>query len=436
MKHIFLSLCLALTANSVSAAASDLEQNMLTRITAAEKHLASSEKNIATERAALARELGKLERSVNKLQEQTAAARRQADEKNLSLTQLQQRLQQWTSQHQYQSNLVQQFMRQQSISSNSPSLSAQLEQILAMAANSEQWLEPQWNAIELVQDNGVITPAQRLSLGPVHWAVTSDSAFRSELRDGEWVTLHSVNSNDQQTLNSLRQGNAEQLPLSFDPSLSMLSQVPDESVSEHLQKGGIWVVPILLFALLALTIAVIKALQLWRLPEIQAISPSRLTQAINDKQDVDGIAGMQAALLTVAREIPQQQERDDQLFLQLQHNRIQLERRLTAIAITASVSPLLGLLGTVSGMIETFRMMTLFGSGNPEVVSGGIAQALITTELGLVVAIPALVIHSLLSRRARAYYQQLENFALLLSKADNNGNDEKQINARQEALSA
>ncbi|MCA6063673.1 MotA/TolQ/ExbB proton channel family protein [Thalassolituus marinus] len=145
---------------------------------------------------------------------------------------------------------------------------------------------------------------------------------------------------------------------------------------------------------------------------------------------------MQAALLTVAREIPQQQERDDQLFLQLQHNRIQLERRLTAIAITASVSPLLGLLGTVSGMIETFRMMTLFGSGNPEVVSGGIAQALITTELGLVVAIPALVIHSLLSRRARAYYQQLENFALLLSKADNNSNDEKQINPRQEALSA
>ncbi len=436
MKHLFLSLCFALAAGNVNAAESDLEKNMLARISAAEKQLADSERSIAKERGALARELGKLERAVNKLQEQTAAARRQADEKNLSLTQLQQRLQQWTSQHQYQSNLVQQFMRQQSISSNSSSLSAQLEQILAMAADSEQWLEPQWNAIELVQGNGVITPAQRLSLGPVHWAVSADSAFRTELRDGEWVTLHGVNSSDQQTLNDLRQGKAEQAPLSFDPSLSMLSQVPDESVSEHLQKGGIWVVPILLFALLALTIAVIKALQLWRLPEIQAVSPSRLTQAINDKQDVDGIAGMQAALLTVAREIPQQQERDDQLFLQLQHNRIQLERRLTAIAITASVSPLLGLLGTVSGMIETFRMMTLFGSGNPEVVSGGIAQALITTELGLVVAIPALVIHSLLSRRARAYYQQLENFALLLSKADHSANDDNKTDPRQEALSA
>jgi biopolymer transport protein ExbB len=125
---------------------------------------------------------------------------------------------------------------------------------------------------------------------------------------------------------------------------------------------------------------------------------------------------MQQGLFDIAREIRSPRERDDQLFLQLQEYRVTLEKRLTAIAITASVAPLLGLLGTVSGMIETFRMMTLFGSGNPEVVSGGISQALITTELGLVVAIPALIVHSLLSRKARAYYLSLENFAVLLSQ--------------------
>jgi len=62
--------------------------------------------------------------------------------------------------------------------------------------------------------------------------------------------------------------------------------------------------------------------------------------------------------------------------------------------------------------------MTLFGSGDPEVVSGGIAQALITTELGLVVAIPALVLNALLSRKAKAYYSQLEGFALQLSQLE------------------
>jgi biopolymer transport protein ExbB len=74
-------------------------------------------------------------------------------------------------------------------------------------------------------------------------------------------------------------------------------------------------------------------------------------------------------------------------------------------------------------MIETFKMMTLFGSGDPEVVSGGIAQALITTELGLVVAIPALILSAFLSRKARAYYTDLENFAVLLSQERNHTKD-------------
>ncbi len=66
-------------------------------------------------------------------------------------------------------------------------------------------------------------------------------------------------------------------------------------------------------------------------------------------------------------------------------------------------------------MIETFRMMTAFGSSDPEVISGGIAKALVTTELGLVVAIPALILNAVLSRKARHYYEELESFALVLS---------------------
>ena len=127
---------------------------------------------------------------------------------------------------------------------------------------------------------------------------------------------------------------------------------------------------------------------------------------------------MQATLFQLSVDSNIGQIRDDQLFNQLMHNKHKLDNYIGAIAITASVAPLLGLLGTVSGMIETFKMMTLFGSGDPEVVSGGIAQALITTELGLVVAIPALVLNALLSRKAKAYYTQLEAFALQLSQLE------------------
>ena len=66
-----------------------------------------------------------------------------------------------------------------------------------------------------------------------------------------------------------------------------------------------------------------------------------------------------------------------------------LNRGLPMLAIFAAVSPLLGLLGTVTGMIETFQVITLFGAGDPRLMSGGISQALITTQLGLAVAIPA-----------------------------------------------
>ena len=108
----------------------------------------------------------------------------------------------------------------------------------------------------------------------------------------------------------------------------------------------------------------------------------------------------------------------------LLHNKHKLDYWLGAIAITAAVSPLLGLLGTVSGMIETFKLMTLFGAGDPAAVSGGISQALVTTELGLVVAIPALLLHALLSRRVKTYYGQLESCGVNLSQLNTQTNKE------------
>ena len=76
-----------------------------------------------------------------------------------------------------------------------------------------------------------------------------------------------------------------------------------------------------------------------------------------------------------------------------------IERGLITLAILAAVTPMLGLLGTVSGMIETFQSFTLFGTGDPKLMSGGISQALVTTELGLAVAIPIFNFHSALSCR-------------------------------------
>ena len=94
-----------------------------------------------------------------------------------------------------------------------------------------------------------------------------------------------------------------------------------------------------------------------------------------------------------------------------------LERAQSVIKLFAAVAPLLGLLGTVTGMIATFQAITVFGTGDPKLMAGGISQALVTTVLGLVVAIPLLFVNSLLAARSRVLIQMLdEQSAVLLAE--------------------
>ena len=86
----------------------------------------------------------------------------------------------------------------------------------------------------------------------------------------------------------------------------------------------------------------------------------------------------------------------------------EIQKGLPVIKILAVIAPMLGLLGTVSGMIETFQSIALFGSGDPKMMAGGISQALVTTVLGLVAAIPLLFFHSLMSTKARRCISVLE----------------------------
>ena len=96
----------------------------------------------------------------------------------------------------------------------------------------------------------------------------------------------------------------------------------------------------------------------------------------------------------------------------------QLEKAQSMIKLFAAIAPLLGLLGTVTGMIATFQAITNFGTGDPKLMAGGISQALITTVLGLVAAIPLLLSHNLVSGQSKRLVQILdEQAAGLIAKA-------------------
>lgn len=92
-----------------------------------------------------------------------------------------------------------------------------------------------------------------------------------------------------------------------------------------------------------------------------------------------------------------------------------LERFLSTISVLAAVAPLLGLLGTVSGMINTFHAITLHGTGDPRMLSSGISEALITTELGLMVAVPVLLLHHFLERRVDVIVGEMEEKSTALT---------------------
>ncbi len=198
-----------------------------------------------------------------------------------------------------------------------------------------------------------------------------------------------------------------------------LAQTKD-TVMEHLVKGGIWVVPILLFGLVATVVAVVKCVQIFRIRQPQPMAIHGIVQALRAGKTGEAreLAGKQpeparGMLLAAVEHADESTEMVEEVMYEaMLTTQPRLERFLNVIAVTAAAAPLLGLLGTVTGIIKTFGLMTIFGAGDPRPLISGISEALITTELGLIVAIPALVMHALLSRKVAGTMARMEKTAV------------------------
>ena len=105
---------------------------------------------------------------------------------------------------------------------------------------------------------------------------------------------------------------------------------------------------------------------------------------------------------------------EDSIQEAILHELPRLERFLSSLSILATVAPLLGLLGTVTGMIRTFDMITVHGTGDPRLMASGISEALMTTATGLIIAIPILLVHNLLAGKMEQLIADTERFAASL----------------------
>jgi len=198
------------------------------------------------------------------------------------------------------------------------------------------------------------------------------------------------------TAADLQQANTGVVPFALDPTggsiLGLLVQAPD--TSEQVHQGGAVGYVILGVGLLALLIA------LERFVSLMLMGGKIRRQLKDDTPRDDNPLGR---VMKVKDQYPNVAY--DTLELKLSEAILRempkITRNLTLIKIISVVAPLLGLLGTVTGMINTFQAITLFGTGDPKLMAGGISQALVTTVLGLVVAIPTVFLYTLLNTRSK-----------------------------------
>ncbi|MFO1487244.1 MAG: MotA/TolQ/ExbB proton channel family protein [Verrucomicrobiota bacterium] len=210
--------------------------------------------------------------------------------------------------------------------------------------------------------------------------------------------------------------------LILDPTLGNAFKLSamKETLFEKFAKGGLVMIPLLGLGFSALALAFIKWLQLARVrlateTDLQTvlghIEKNDADSALRHARSIPGVAG--DLLVTAVEHADEKKEYiEEVLYEKMLGARTRLERGLPFLALTATTGPLLGLLGTVTGMIATFKLISSFGSGDPKMLAAGISEALMATATGMGVAIPALLLHAFLSRKAKSILGSMEQTAV------------------------
>ncbi len=227
----------------------------------------------------------------------------------------------------------------------------------------------------------------------------------------------------QKQIRSYMSGGSEAVPMDIARGAALQQLIHSLSLTEQIPKGGPIVWPILLILILGLLIIVERSIFFWRrrmdgdefIRRIASYAKEGNWQACElqrEKDNIKPVARVVRAGLS-CREMGRE-EMENVLQEAILREIPAMERFLSTLGILAAIAPLLGLLGTVTGMIDTFHIITLHGTGDARLMSGGISEALVTTMLGLSVAIPLMLGQSLLNRAADKEIGHMEEKAVAL----------------------
>ncbi len=449
MKKLFLTLSFVLGAGVLAAQDFDSAvRQAQERLERAQQQLEALNEEIAENRPSLAAELDVLEDEVVRLRAEVSDAARIRQSVDLEVSQLQQRLRDIQENNNYiKSTLLNDYFRrfENNIDeSQIPLYREKVRRTLELLDTDdpmddseifERQLELLNVAVQRLADSiggmrfegeasiarGAIREGTFVVVGP-------NSYFQSD--DGELVGISRGTHNNRADIYLLPQYRAGiarvietgegDLPVDTTDGEAWEAEEHTLTLAEEIRTGGPVMVPILTLLFVATIIAIFKAFELFSVKSAKErdlrtilghIREGDKDKALAHAKSVGGPVG---DMLTAAVENSGENKEvvEEILYEKIINTQPKLERFLAIIAVTAATAPLLGLLGTVTGMIRTFKLITIVGTGDARNFAAGISEALITTKWGLMIAIPTLIVHALLNRKAKGVVASMEQTAV------------------------
>jgi len=453
LANALLLLPLSGSADSVKSAATDAKferarSEVDQRLRTSLDELAKVRERIAKEKIPLSREIAKLSDDVLSLRRSRDQLMEVRDSRSIDLTSLRAQVESLGEQEDFVNSRLNEFVRdfegrldiselplyqastsQAMLAENDADLdaeqkrAAQLDVVSAALERVERQLGGQTFAGEALGPDGRLTAGTFIALGPTVFYANADGSLaglvESRLNAADPVVVP-LPGGAGDGIFDLAQNGIGLLPLDATLGKALKKEKASKSLFQTIDDGGAVGYVICGLGLCALLLTAFKAREIFGFdvarPEqvdgiLEELASGSREGAAKRAAELSGVAGK---MLSIGVEHVDEKRGvlEELMFEKILAARPTLERFLPFLAITAAASPLLGLLGTVVGMIQTFQLITLFGTGDAKSLSSGISVALITTAMGLIVAIPTLILHGALSRMAKHKLGQLEQLAV------------------------
>jgi biopolymer transport protein ExbB len=441
----------ALLAFGASAGADSFDQAQKSVDQKLERSLAELAKTrgrIAKEKIPLSKSVHGLENEVLKLRQRRDELQKVRDSRGIDLTSLRQQVQSLGAQEDFVNSRLEEFVRdfegrlniselptyegltakaklaEQNVNLDAEGKrGAQIAVVEAALTRLSEQLGGRIFAGQALSPDGVLTDGKFVALGPTVFYASDDGQVaglvESQLNAADPVVV-ALPGGLGDGIREIAASGAGALPL--DPTLGKALRIEkaSKSVFQYIEEGGVVGYVIIALGIAALLLTAFKTIEIVGFEVADPKQVDGVLDAIGSGQPelaeqrakaVPGISG-EMLLTGIAFAGEKRSVLEELLFEKILRVRPTLERHLPFLAITAAAAPLLGLLGTVVGMIRTFQLITVFGTGDAKSLSSGISEALITTAEGLIVAIPVLILHGALSRMAKRKLGLLEELSV------------------------